>query len=121
MSEENKTKKENKFLSFLKKHFSKIWKVIIGVFLGFLGIAVYKKVDSVVMINDNKKKEEIKNNIQETKDSLNTSKETTAEIKQEVVKIKEELDKHVEEVKNINKGYVETQQELAKNAGFKKK
>lgn len=121
MSEEKETKKKNKFLEFLKKHFSKIWKIIVGVFLGFLGLAVYKKVDSVITVNDNKKKEELKNNISETKESINKTKENAMEIKQEVAKMKEELDKHVENVKNINKGYVETQTKLATDAGFKKK
>ena len=122
MSEETtEAKKENKFVSFLKKHFSKIWKAIVGVFLGFVGIIIYKKVDKIVTINDNKKKEEIKSNISGTKDSLNKSSETTSEIKEDVSKMKEELNNHTETTNTIKKEYVGIQTEEAKNAGFKKK
>lgn len=122
MSEE--TKKES-FLSKIGDVFLSLFKrfglIISSVFGIFIGLIFIKKIVNDAQIKDQKKKEEIKNNL----DTITTK---TEEAKQEVSEIKEEIkeeiaktEEKIEEVKSDHNDYVKDQQETAQKAGFKKK
>lgn len=105
------------FLSFFKK-FGLIISSVFGIFVSLIFI---KKIVHHTQLKDQKKKEEIQNN-------LNTIATKTEEAKQEVSEIKEEVkeeisktEEKIEDVKNDHDDYVKDQQETAQKAGFKKK
>lgn len=116
MSKQAKSKVGDAFLSLLKK--LKI--AIITAFGIFISIILIKKINHNVQLNDDKKKEKIKDNIEkietETKEAKQDVSEIKEEVKEEIVKAEEKI----EEIKTDHDNYVKDQQKTAEKAGFKK-
>ena len=120
-------KKENKFKEFFKKVGSTIlgwlksgfkW-IAVGI-VAAVSIILFKKVDHIVQVKDEKKKQKAKDDVNEVKDKLDESKETTEEIKSDVESIKEEVETEKKELEDSKKEYSEKQKEIAEEAGFVK-
>lgn len=116
MSKQAKSKVGDAFLSLLKK--LKI--AIVASFGIFISIILIKKINHNVQLNDDKKKEKIKDNIgkieTETKEAKQEVSEIKEEVKEEIVKAEEKI----EEIKTDHDNYVKDQQKTAEKAGFKK-
>ena len=104
-------------LSFLKR----FGIVIASVFGIFVSIVLIKKIDHHVQIKDEKKKEKIKNNIEEIKTKTEEAKNEVSEIKEEVKEEIVKAEEKIEEIKTDHNNYVKEQQKTAEKAGFKKK
>ncbi len=105
------------FLSFFKK-FGLIISSVFGIFVSLIFI---KKIIHHTQIKDQKKKEEIQNNLNVITTKTEETKQEVSEIKEEVKEEISKTEEKIKEVKSKHNDYVKDQQETAQKAGFKKK
>lgn len=127
MSESTENNKENGFVKFFKKIGSIVagWFKDFGKWLGVAAIVAFgiftaKKIDEIVSDSDRKKKEKLKSDVNDTKESITEAKETV----ETAIENTNTIDSIVEEAKSqldkSSSDYVKHQTNTAKKAGFTK-
>lgn len=126
MAEENEIKEETKTFfktvkTTVKNWFAKSFKWIAIAFASLFGLILFKKIDSVVTVNDQKKKDEAKQNLKDLKENNNGIKEASKDAENIVNDMSNKLETDKEEEKIAEQTYIEKQTNLAEKAGFVKR
>ena len=118
MSEEKKT---NAILEAIKNWFKKFGLILLGVGAAILAAMTMKKIDHVVQKTDEDKKDRINENVDKIKENVNNTNNINNEIKDDINGIKDNIEEYQQQNDKDKDDFVETQINLAENAGFKKK
>ena len=118
MAEEKKT---NAILEAIKNWFKKFGLILLGVGAAILAAMTMKKIDHVVQKTDEDKKDRINENVDKIKENVNNTNNINNEIKDDINGIKDNIEEYQQQNDKDKDDYVETQIDLAENAGFKKK
>ena len=118
MAEEKKT---NVILEAIKNWFKKFGLILLGVGTAILAAITMKKIDHVIQKADEDKKDRINENVDKIKENVNNTNNINNEIKDDINGIKDNIEEYQQQNDKDKDDFVETQTNLAENAGFKKK
>ena len=108
------------------KETGKTWIKNFGSILLIIGVAILTvftlgRINDIVVKHDTKKKEKLKDHIDDIKDTVNEINEESKETATEAEKIKKTVKTNVKKAKSGNNDYVSKQTKITKKAGFVKK
>jgi len=101
--------------------FKKFGKYILLSLVIFLSVLFGGKIDDLFRKHDDKKKQELKDAVNDAKEKAENASNAVSDAKTEIENVKDEINQNIEDVNAKEESYKEKQKENAEKAGFKKK
>ena len=114
-------KKINIILEPIKNWFKKFGLILISIGAAILAAITIKKADHIIQRNDEAKKNKLNENVDKIKENVNNTNNIKNEIKDDINGIKDNIEEYQQQNDKDKDDFVETQTNLAENAGFRKK